>query len=337
MATCSGVVLLLILFMTVEEVLSSQYVFSDQTTPAFKDYEMFQDIFPLTAGNFSDLVIKRPDPWIVIFHTGMLERSWKSMAVSLRGVVWVGMVDLNNNEQLLQEIGYSADNDSDARVYKHGTKKTKLKSWRRVSDPNTARSTAVSSIPDTTLQLTSDDLEDFLIDSYMSKPSRFPAVFITEEKESSAMMKALSLRFQKYFSFGRIVQPSASGLRGLGMEKFYKDMPTLLVLMASGGESMESPQFNAIPFDKKAMGEFNYPNILAFLFSVNREFRHLIPGDNGSDRRETVEMDDVVEIESLRFDVKGLHHSTESKKVLYEEVSDLQMEETIQKRIPDEL
>lgn len=75
--------------------------------------------------------------------------------------------------------GYSADNDSDARVYKYGTQKTKLKSWRRVSDPNTARSTAVSSIPDTTLLLTSDDLEDFLIDSFMSKPSRFPAVFIT--------------------------------------------------------------------------------------------------------------------------------------------------------------
>ncbi|XP_046336458.2 uncharacterized protein LOC124118398 [Haliotis rufescens] len=336
MATCNTVVLLLCLLINVDQVLTSDYVFNDQQTPAFKDYEMFQDIFPLTVGNFTDLVINRPDPWIVIFHKGMLERGWKSLAVSLRGVVWVGMVDLNNNKQLLQQIGYSADNDSDARVYKYGTQKTKLKSWRRVSDPNTARSTAVSSIPDTTLQLTSDDLEDFLIDSFMSKPSRFPAVFITEERESSAMMKALSLRFQKYFNFGKIAQPSSAGLRGLGMERFSKDIPTLLVLMANG-ENMESPQFNAIPFDKKAMGELNYPNILAFLFSVNREFRHLMPGENGSDRRETVEMDDIVKIESLRFDVKGLHHSTESKKVLYEEVSELHMEETIQKRLPDEL
>ena len=98
-------VLFELLFLTLLHHTSAQAdEFSRDQTQAFSKDEMYQDIFPLCASNFSSILLKSADPWIVIFHQGMLDRAWKFMAVSLRGVVWVGMIDTNEETGLLAKL-----------------------------------------------------------------------------------------------------------------------------------------------------------------------------------------------------------------------------------------
>ena len=71
------------------------------TTPALKPEEMFQDLFPLTSENFTISVLRTKDPWIVIFHDGSVQRPWKTMAMQVRGMAWVGLVDVTQEKELL--------------------------------------------------------------------------------------------------------------------------------------------------------------------------------------------------------------------------------------------
>lgn len=76
----------------------------EDTTHAFDPEEQFLDIFPLTNDNFTSSVLRSSDAWIVLFHRGQLKKSWKSMAVNLRGVVWVGMVDTRDQADLMENM-----------------------------------------------------------------------------------------------------------------------------------------------------------------------------------------------------------------------------------------
>ncbi|XP_041358498.1 uncharacterized protein LOC121375237 [Gigantopelta aegis] len=296
-------VLFELLFLTLALHISEQAVsYSHEQTQAFSKEEMYQDIFPLSATNFSVKLLKSADPWIVIFHKGMLDRSWKSMAVSLRGVVWVAMIDTNMETKLLTKMKYEV-NASEARVYPYGSREVKTKNWKPVSNPNEARLLATRSLPDTTLKVKGADVRDFVTESIMSKPTKFPAIIITEDEETSPVFKALAVRFHKYFHFGRMVRPNTGDLRQIGLDKLFLDMPALLIMVTKSDSKTSQPEFNAISFNKKSMGEMNYPNIMAFLFMVNRQFRHELPLENGSNDKSIVEMADILKIENQRFDI----------------------------------
>jgi hypothetical protein len=73
-------------------------------TPFYTPEEMYIDIFPLTRGNFTAKVLKSKDPWIILFHDGTSLKSWKTMAVKLRGIVWVGAIHRSEQEDLLGRI-----------------------------------------------------------------------------------------------------------------------------------------------------------------------------------------------------------------------------------------
>ena len=64
----------------------------------------YLDMFPLSGHNFTEKVLNSKDPWIVVFHEGVMSRNWRAMAESLRGVVWVGMIDRSDEKGLLDEI-----------------------------------------------------------------------------------------------------------------------------------------------------------------------------------------------------------------------------------------
>ena len=66
--------------------------------------EKYLDIFPLTIDNFTENVMRNQDPWVVIFHEGSILRAWKTMAVSLRGSAWFGMVDILSEAKLVKKI-----------------------------------------------------------------------------------------------------------------------------------------------------------------------------------------------------------------------------------------
>lgn len=75
-----------------------------EENPEFPEDERYNDIFPLTYKNFTEKLIKQKDAWVVIFHDGTLTKSWKTMAASLRGIVWVGMIHCKEESKLLKQI-----------------------------------------------------------------------------------------------------------------------------------------------------------------------------------------------------------------------------------------
>ena len=78
---------------------------------------------------------------------------------------------------LFQE--YDKDKDSGSRVYPYGDRWKKENRWKRAKTQNEARILAVSSVPDITRKITGSDIENFLLDCFQAKPSKFPVYLIT--------------------------------------------------------------------------------------------------------------------------------------------------------------
>lgn len=74
---------------------------------------------------------------------------------------------------------YKVNHDPEARVYPHGPLSLKKKSWVNAKNPNEARLLAVDSISDSSLKIKGKNLQEFLVDCFMSKPSRFPLILLT--------------------------------------------------------------------------------------------------------------------------------------------------------------
>ena len=83
---------------------------------------------------------------------------------------------------------------------------------------------------------------------------------------------------------------------------------------------------NAVHFDKSTQGQFNYTNVMTFLFAINSEFRFKLPGENMSNRKTEAEMEDVVQIEAQRFEVQGQSYTKSSS----DDSSNLSTEEKVQ-------
>lgn len=71
-------------------------------TPALTENEMYRDLVHLTSENFTDLVLKAKDPWVIIFHDGNFYKTWKTMAALMRGIIWMGLV--NKEEKSILNI-----------------------------------------------------------------------------------------------------------------------------------------------------------------------------------------------------------------------------------------
>ena len=69
-------------------------------SPALSENEMYRDILHLTKDNFTEIVLTSKDPWVIIFHDGNFYKTWKTMAASLRGIIWIGLVHQEEKEIL---------------------------------------------------------------------------------------------------------------------------------------------------------------------------------------------------------------------------------------------
>lgn len=260
----------------------------------------YLDMFPLSGHNFTEKVLNSKDPWIVVFHEGAMSRNWRAMAESLRGVVWVGMIDRADEKGLLDEIEYATLGNAEAIIYPYGEKSLKHRETAR--NANDAKFKALRSLPDVTKQLDINLLQNFLLESYVATPSRFPTVIITEEEETCPLFKALTLRFGKYFNFARLVKPSPEDFERLGTGNAYIDVPTVLILVTDSIDDAKNPEFKAVLYTKDAFGDMNYPNLLQFFFTVNSQFRYTLPNIGQSDHNVQVDMEEILEIEKKRFD-----------------------------------
>ncbi|XP_033737829.1 uncharacterized protein LOC117325595 [Pecten maximus] len=274
-------------------------------TPEFAPEEKYLDILPLAQENFTDVVLNSNDPWIIIFHDGTMSMAWKKMAVGARGIVWLGMIDKTKNHELLSGMGYDSAKDGEARVYPYGGLQHKKKKWVSVKNPNDAKIAAIKSLPDKTLMMKGKDIQDFLVECFSTSPSRFPLIILSDTQDTPSLFKALAVRFQKYFNFGRFVDATVEDYRSLGLslEDDTFELPAILVLVPKKPGMIEEISFNAIEYRKNIMGAINYPNVLQFLFAVNNKYRYWLPGSDMSYVREVAEMEDIIEIENRRFDI----------------------------------
>lgn len=303
-------------------------------TPAFSPEERYQDMFPLTKENFTESVMRNLDPWIVLFHDGSVHREWKTMATHLRGICWVGMVHVKEETELLQILNYD-ESEGLGRLYPYGDRKRKEKQWQKFSNPNEARSAAIASLPDKTTKMSAGSIHELMPDCFTSRPSRFPSILITDNEETPSVFKAIAKRFEKYFAFGKVVKPTSKDLKSLGLDSFYLKPPELFVLVTQNGKA---DKIDAIRFDKYRMGEMNYTSVMEFLFAINGQFRHDLPGDNMASHKQEMEMSDVIQTEQKRFEIlRGSKKTVQNEEKLQDKSPDVNFKVTTHVGVKDEL
>ena len=152
-------------------------------------------------------------------------------------------------------------------------------------------------------------------------------------------MRALAVRFQKYFNFARFVMPTLEDIRSIGLQDEIVDLPSLYVLVTPDPGTTKEISFNAIEYRPTIMGTMNYPNILQFLFTINHQFRYQLQGDNKSRNKTIMNMEDIIEIEQKRFEIliRGKKQTVPIKKV--EKMTEPEVEETVpvSQHVKDEL
>ncbi|XP_045159679.2 uncharacterized protein LOC123525053 [Mercenaria mercenaria] len=293
----------LVCFININCVLTDERSSREETinvkTPAFSPDERYQDLFPLTSENFTQTLLRNQDPWIVIFHDGYVEKEWKTVATHLRGLCWFGLIDVTTERDLIDSLEYD-NSQGPARFYPYGDRKTKERKWRLVNSQNEARTAALASLPDKTQRISGDSIRDLLLECFTSRPSKFPAYIITDEDETPSVFKAIAKRFEKYFLFGKVVRPTSEDLRKLGLKDMYINPPELFVIITENGKA---EKIDAIRFEVDKFGKMNYTAIMQFLFAVNGNFRHELPGDNMAQHQQEAEMADIIKIEERRFEI----------------------------------
>ena len=108
------------------------------------------------------------------------------------------------------------------------------------------------------------------------------------------------MRFEKYFLFGRVVRPTQKELKALGLGDKYISLPALYTIVTEDGHA---DKMNVIKYDVDSYGDMSYTKVMMYLFAVNGQFRHSLPGENKSDSQKEAEMSDILKIEGERFEV----------------------------------
>ena len=125
-------------------------------------------------------------------------------------------------------------------------------------------------------------------------------LFFADEERTPPVFEALALRFEKYFLFTKMIDPSQNDLNSIGLGDRTISPPELFVLLATSGDPESA---RAVRFDPKMFGGMNYTKIMEFLFSVNGKFRHELPGANLAGTQQEAEMADIVAVEAKRFKI----------------------------------
>lgn len=120
------------------------------------------------------------------------------------------------------------------------------------------------------------------------------------------MFRALALRFERFFNFRVLRDPSVEKMQRLKLpSNFAYQVPGLLVLVLENFQDPARHNFYAVQFDKTKMGgELNYASALMFLLQINSRFRSTLPEDNGAADLEMVRADEVLREERKVFEIR---------------------------------
>ncbi len=121
----------------------------------------------------------------------------------------------------------------------------------------------------------------------------------------SPVFKSLAIRFENYFYFNVMKNPSEEDLKAIGIRDHdgratQIKVPGFLVMVIGGMEKGE-PDISIMKYDVHENGPMQYSHLMKFLFSVNEKYRPIIAGDYASQK--DLLMVDILEIERRRFNI----------------------------------
>ena len=88
-------------------------------------------------------------------------------------------------------------------------------------------------------------------------------------------------------------------------------------------------------FSVERQGELNYPNLVKFLYSINLQYRHTLPGTNMADEEDVLRMEEVMEVEGQRFDVRYMDELGSTRGM--QPIRGAKRKKVVKKRASDEL
>lgn len=145
-------------------------------------------------------------------------------------------------------------------------------------------------------ELDLEDLQFSLTSAYKNSPVKFPLIITIPENskkfEILATAKVFTSILGKYFDLKIVMESDAADFR----EKTGVDarFPEVVVLLGKLNKETERMRFDALRMDKTT--EFNWYNVLNWLFTVNEDERVNLVGDNKAGDEKVQLMTDVAKV-----------------------------------------
>lgn len=267
--------------------------------------ENYKDFYRINPNNFESRVLKTEETWIILFtkQEGFnFKLDWKKLAKKHRGGILFGVVDMQKyklfGEDRLAKINKKMDAAEDAieiAVMYRGPAKPEY-----VPNPTKAVRMASRFEPATSVRHFKPNepeaMYKYVVPAfYHSKPyPRFPIVMIYDDKEPIPwVLKYLQNHklFNVYYDF-RCLKSSDF----IHLKKMFRDVaepttyPNYLALVGKEPENVTGDldmTFDIVQFVEKKFGPAtSFSAVSGFLFWLNDEYRHVLPGRKFPDNNE---------------------------------------------------
>ena len=90
---------------------------------------------------------------------------------------------------------------------------------------------------------------------------------LSEKLDTSPLVRAIALKYSKYFNFGVLNKPSQDIRYNFQARK----LPAILVMIATESPDKEIIRFSSVYYDTKEYGKISYLNLTRFFYSVHEK------------------------------------------------------------------
>lgn len=90
-------------------------------------------------------------------------------------------------------------------------------------------------------------------------------IFLLDKRVVSPLFRAITLKYSKYFNFGVMRKPSRELMHNFQV----KQLPAILVMIATESADREMIKFSSVFYDTKEYGGISYLNLTRFFYSVH--------------------------------------------------------------------
>jgi len=280
-------------------------------------------VVEISKKNFKKLVTSSHDAWIVVVYKHGLEVKWKEHAKRVKGAVFYGMVNFETEQELVAEWDADLHTDSVghgvAFVFNHGSKtSTKSKQFypKRTRKPIEAERMAAGSFRDNFEKLNfrggKEKFNEWILKAYYkSNPSKFPVICVVDESKGGIplSLRAISYYFDTHFAFSVIDKNHLHHVQGMLKEMpIPKTYPFYFIMLGKEPSQEEMSRgdwgmhFNTLPYIEEKYGNNeDFMSILKYFYTINDDYRTMLPGRNREEPRSTTEMREVTRMLNKRI------------------------------------